>query len=356
MDFEVNRSDLHDTRIVDPPPVELEDGQVRLRVDAFALTANNITYAVAGDMLRYWDVFPAEDPYGRIPVWGYADVVESRHDDLEVGTRWYGYLPMSTELVVEPGRIGDGGFTDTAAHRAGLAGAYNRYVAVPSAPVDDGGPDEDHRMVLYPLFFTSFLIDDAIADSDGFGATQVVISSASSKTALGTAFCLARRGDVEVVGLTSPGNVDFVEGLGVYDRVVAYPDVTSLDVVPSVFVDIAGAAAVRAAVHDHLGDELRHSMTVGSTHWQAPPPVGDLRGPTPQFFFAPTQISKRTSEWGRDELDRRLDEAWVAYATWTDEWIRFEHGAGPEAVERVYRELLDNRADPTVGFVLTMAG
>ena len=34
---------------------------------------------------------------------------------------------MSTELVVRPGRIDDGGFTDLAPHRQPLPSVYNRY-------------------------------------------------------------------------------------------------------------------------------------------------------------------------------------------------------------------------------------
>lgn len=51
MDFEVNRQDFRDTRTVDSTPALLTPGQIRLAVERFALTANNVTYAVAGDML-----------------------------------------------------------------------------------------------------------------------------------------------------------------------------------------------------------------------------------------------------------------------------------------------------------------
>ena len=79
MDFEVNRTDLQQTRIVNPAPAPLGEGEVRLRVDRFALTTNNITYAVYGEAMQYWNFFPAAEPgWGRVPVWGFADVAESR--------------------------------------------------------------------------------------------------------------------------------------------------------------------------------------------------------------------------------------------------------------------------------------
>jgi hypothetical protein len=355
MDFEVRRADLHDCRVIDEAPPDLTPGQALLRVDAFALTTNNVTYAVTGDALKYWDFFPAHDSqWGRIPVWGFADVVATTHDAVGQGARVYGYLPMSTHLVVTPGRVDPRGFIDVAPHRDSLPGAYNQYQRVDADPSHDPA-FEDHRMLLWPLFFTSFLIDDFLDDNGFFGAEAVVVSSASSKTAIGTAFQLEQREAIEVIGLTSLRNVDFVEGLGVYDRIVRYDEVDKLGETPTAYVDIAGDSSVRAGVHRAYGDRLTHSMMVGATHWDEPTTApADLPGPAPSFFFAPTQISKRSKEWGRTGLADRVAEAWRRYVEFSDGWVRIDHGYGPEAVERAYRELLEGRADPAVGHVLSM--
>ena len=58
-------------------------------------------------------------------------------------------------------------------------------------------------MLLRPLFFTSFLLDDQLADDGLVERGPIVISSASSKTALAAAFLLTQRDGVEVIGLTS---------------------------------------------------------------------------------------------------------------------------------------------------------
>ena len=123
-------------------------------------------------------------------------------------------------------------------------------------------------MLLRPLFFTSFLIDDQLADEGLTGRGPIVISSASSKTAIAAAFLLARREGVELVGLTSPRSAEFVDGLGIYDRTVAYEAIDSLERGPATYVDVAGDGEVRRAVHSHFGDELVHSMAVGVTHWE----------------------------------------------------------------------------------------
>ena len=83
-DFQVNKNDLSTHRLIHPLPASLSAGQVRLSIERFALTANNITYGVAGDMIGYWQFFPAENNWGRIPVWGVATVAESNCDDIEL--------------------------------------------------------------------------------------------------------------------------------------------------------------------------------------------------------------------------------------------------------------------------------
>lgn len=359
MDLEVKRDDLHETRVVDSPPAPLEEGEARLAVRRFGFSANNVTYAVFGDLMGYWTFFPAApdgEGWGRIPVWGFAEVVEANGSGLDDGELVYGYLPMGTELVVTPTRVGDHGFTDASAHRAGLPPAYNGYTRCATDPVYDPAT-EPLQMLLRPLFMTDFVLDDWLADNDFFGAGDgtVVLSSASSKTSFGLAHLLARRADrPEVVGLTSAGNVAFVEGLGVYDRVVTYDDVASLPTDgPSVYVDMAGDAGVRKAVHEQMGG-LAASVQVGGTHWEQVGGGGDLPGPAPALFFAPDQIVKRREDWGPGGVESRFADAWAEFLPVVQDWIEVVERQGPDAVADTYLEVLDGRADPAVAFVLSM--
>jgi hypothetical protein len=246
--------------------------------------------------MSYWSFFPAPEGWGRVPVWGFAEVSDSRADALEAGTRVYGYLPPSSELVVTPARIGAHGFVDASAHRAELPAAYNGYARVDADPIYDAD-SEPEQMLLRPLFFTSYLIDDFLDDASLFGARAVILSSASSKTASALAFLLSRRDGVEVIGLTSPRGAEFARGLGVYDHVVTYDEVDSLGSDRAVYVDMAGDAQVRMAVHAHLGPALVHSAVVGATHHDRMGDVPDsLPGPRPKFFFAPDRVAKRTAD------------------------------------------------------------
>jgi uncharacterized protein DUF2855 len=354
VDFLVARDDLHRCLLVDEPAPELESGQSLLRVERFGLTSNNITYAMFGEAMSYWSFFPAKDGWGRVPTWGFAEVSASRDSPLEVGARLYGYLPPSSELVVAPARVDARGFVDGSAHRSKLPGAYNSYALVDADPIYEADT-ERQQMLLRPLFFTSYLIDDFLDDASMFGAHTAILSSASSKTSSALGFLLSRREGIEVVGLTSPRSLDFARGLGVYDRVLAYGDVDSLGDDAAVYVDMAGDAQVRAVVHAHYGDMLAHSAVVGATHHDRMGEVPEsLAGPRPTFFFAPDRVAKRTTEWGREEFERRLAEAWRPYVEWTNGWLEVIDGQGGEALEAAYLDLLDGRIDPATAHVLSL--
>jgi uncharacterized protein DUF2855 len=353
MDFLVAKDDLHRCRLLDGPPPELDDGQALLAVASFGLTSNNITYAMFGEAMSYWSFFPAEEGWGRIPVWGFADVSASRSDELPVGTRVYGYLPPSSELVVRPTRVDGRGFLDASPHRATLPAVYNSYARVDGDDSYDARY-EDQQMLLRPLFFTSYLLDDFLHDSDFFGAGTIVLSSASSKTSSGLAFLLARREGIDVIGLTSAASAEFVRSIGVYDHVVSYDELDSLPPGRAVYVDMSGDGAVRAALHSHYRDDLVHSAVVGATHHDRMGAVPDsLPGPSPMFFFAPDRVAKRTEDWGRDGLEQRLAEAWRPYVEWTTGWLDVIHGHGGQALERAYLDLLDGRINPAKAHVLS---
>jgi Protein of unknown function (DUF2855) len=355
MDFEVKRDDLRTTRTIDRGIPPLDDGQALLRVSRFALTANNVTYAVMGETMSYWTFFPADEGWGRVPVWGYADVESSRAEGLREGDRVYGYLPMSSHLVVTPARLADASFVDATPHRSGLPAAYNRYQRVGGVAEYDPSLEREYA-VLRPLFVTSFLIDDWLDDNAMFGARSIVLASASSKTALGLAHLLSSKEGIGVVGLTSAGNADFVSSVGYYDNVVTYDKVTTLPAdEPSVFVDMAGGGRVLADVHRHFGDSLHRSCLVGITHWEDEQPSGDVPGPPPAFFFAPDQLVKRRADWGADGLDSRIERAWHAFVESVHEWLTIEEHHGFDAIEPTWLEVLEGRAAPNEGHVVALS-
>jgi hypothetical protein len=247
-----------------------------------------------------------------------------------------------------------------------MAAAYNQVQRCAADPGYDADL-EGQQAILRPLFTTSFLIDDFLAEDGFHGAQQVLLSSASSKTAYGTAFCLSRRrgqpGAPRIVGLTSAGNRDFCRSLGCYDDVLAYDALPSLAAdSASVYVDFAGNAALRRAVHEHFGDALRYSCSVGGTHWDELGSGRDLPGPRPTLFFAPAQMAKRSAPppdgWGPAELNARIADAWTAFMQPVNHparpWLRVRTNRGAAAVGEAMAALLDGRVDPRDGFMLSL--
>jgi hypothetical protein len=353
-DFLVKRDELRECRIAESAAPQPGPGQAVLRVESFGLTANNVTYAVFGEAMSYWNFFPAKDGWGRVPMWGFATVERSEASGVEEGTRVFGYLPPSSHLLVTP-QANEGGFVDASPHRAALPSAYQGYLATGTDPFYRADT-EAIQMLLRPLFFTSFLIDDQLDDDGLVERGPIVISSASSKTAIAAAFLLTQREGAELIGLTSARNREFVEGLGIYDNVVAYDEIGSLEHQPATFVDIAGDGQLRLAVHTHFGENLVASVTVGVTHWEELGAGGDveLPGPTPAFFFAPDRVTKRSEDWGRDGLATRVAAAWHPFCEWTGGWLETIPGEGFEAVRAAYLEVLDGGVAPKSAHVLTL--
>ena len=367
--FQVRKGQFATTRLVDLPDAALADGQVRVRIAHFAYTSNNITYAAFGDAMAYWQFFPVPDDadgssWGCIPVWGFGDVVQSLHPAVAVGERLYGYWPMASHAVLQPTRLTPSAFSDGAPHRAALHAVYNQYQRCSLDPYYTAD-SEALQVLLRPLFLTAWLIDDFLADNAFFGSTApgrrgvMLLSSASSKTAYATAAQLARRPEVEVVGLTSAANVAFCQSLGVYSRVRSYDQLDTLPAdTPCVYVDFAGNGALRKAIHTRF-TQLAYSCSIGGTHVDQLAGGRDLPGPKPVLFFAPAQVKKRSVDWGPAEFGQRLVAAWHAFRARVSDpaspWLVVQWHRGPAAVQAAHAQVLGGTGDPRSGHVLSLA-
>jgi hypothetical protein len=348
----IDRANLSRVELSESVTPDVGDGEVLLRVDRVGVTANNVTYALLGESFHYWDFFPTRPGWGLVPLWGFAVVLASGTEGVAAGDRLYGYLPSASHLLVRPERVDARGFRDGSAHRAALPSPYNAYALTTGDAAYE--PEREDLLILYrPLFFTSFMLADQLEDSGFFGARVLALSSASSKTAYSAAFLLRGRGP-EVVGLTSPGNVAFTTDLGCYDRVLPYDDVAALsNASPTAYIDLAGSAALRATVREHLGDRLVHEAIVGVTH-QEPAGSAALGGPRTSVFFAPDQMRKRTGDWGRAGLDERFAAAWRRFAPVVEGWVDVIVDSGPEGLRGVWLDTVAGRTAPRAGHVLAL--
>ena len=375
MDFEVDRRDFRRTRTAASQNTALSPGQIRLAVERFALTTNNVTYAVVGDMLDYWGFFPTEAPWGRLPAMGLGSVVESAHPDIAAGGRYFGFYPMSSDVVIAVKPLsstaatqtdrspvnGAVAFRDVGAHRAQHAATYTDFRDVATDAMFN--PDKaDEYLLLWGMFMTSFLVDDYLGDADAEGgvfrgAGQTLVTSASSKTSICLAACLARRESHHSIGVTSPRNRSFVRA----SRPVRPGDHLRRD------RPDRRQGRLRPGRHGRqrpgaVGDPhaLRRQpedspSAVGATHWEEMGSGSDLPGPDPSSSFAPAQSAKRAQDWGPEELANRIARAFHDLLDHTERWLTVVHRTGPDGIEATYRELLEGRADPAIGYVCSIS-
>lgn len=350
----VRRDAISVTETRDGAVPAIGPGEILLAVEQFAVTANNVTYAAMGDGMKYWDFFPAAEGFGIVPVWGHAHVAASNVPGFTVGERVYGYLPMASHLVVTPGAVKPGSFADTSPHRQHLAGVYNQYRRLAADPGHH--PErEDIRAVFEPLFMTSWLIRAMFARENWHGADTLVMTSASSKTALALAHVAkAQSPEIARIGLTSAGNVDFVRGTRLYDRVVPYDGIGALNGANVVSVDFAGNGTVLRAVHEALVDGLKYSCLVGLTHWDERGGAGEMPGPKPILFFAPSHMQAAIADMGGDGFGRAVAQSWTAFAGDAAELVRIAPVEGLAAGAEAFKALVNGSSKPDVGTVVRL--
>jgi hypothetical protein len=358
--FQIRKDDFSALRVIDDTaPSAIAADEIRVKINRFAFTANNITYAAAGDMVGYWQFFPAlgEDTegWGVIPVWGFAEIVQSNVDGLPVGEKIFGYFPPADTLTMKPAKIGDANFFDGAEHRSALPPGYNNYRRVNAEPGYDAANDNE-RMLLWPLFITSFCLWDALQVNNWYEAQQVIVISASSKTSIGMAYALHEDSSAPpVVGMTSARNLDLVSSLGLYDTSLTYDDIGKIDAsVPAVIVDMSGNSEVLGKLHKHLGDNMKFCVNVGITHWDAAGENPDIITERSEFFFAPSHIQMRIKDWGSQGFDEKTAAFIAETVAKSRSWLKLKTLPGLSGLESVYPDVCAGKIAPDEGLIIKM--
>ena len=359
LDFTVKIDDLQQAQFVAKTYAdELSTNQVLFEIDKFSLTSNNITYGVVGEQMNYWKFFPTQSGSGIIPAWGLANVIVSNHPDVSVGQRFYGYYPMSSHLLVTPNRVSRKGFVDNTEHRQTLPPIYNFYTNTEHDP--SFTPETEDLLSLFrPLFVTSFLIDDHLAEQNFYEATQILLTSASSKTAQALASLLAHRKkendlNFNLLGLTSEKNIAFVRQSGSFDQTMTYDEVAHVNAnEKSVVIDFAGNHNIQFQLQTLLGDKLVHHCLVGLVDWQ------NLEGENSlpkkgEFFFAPAQAEKRQKEWGLSGFQQKIGIAWQQFITTIQPIISIKEYVGPEKLKQLYVDTLNGKIEPRHGNIVRL--
>jgi hypothetical protein len=348
----IEKSNVSNTKIVKKElrSDHLNADEVLLKVDSMGFSANNVTYSVFGEKMGYWGFFPADDTWGIVPMWGFASVLESNHAEVKVGEKVFGYLPMATHLVITAGKTSPTHFFDISEKRKSISPVYDNYVR---CVTDPGYQDnrEAWQLNYRPLFMTSFVLDDYVGESlmaSEQPVQQVILTSASSKTAYGAAHLLmkhkAERGlNYQVIGLTSASNKGFTQDLDCYDQVLSYDDIAPLgEDELSWVLDFAGNKSLLLNLQKQFVDNLDKLVLIGSTDVDAQQdkPDGHLDS---EFFFAPSQVKRRTGEWGHAGFAERYAKAWQSFAMHMNDKVAVAEYSGAKAIEALYHTGLDNK-------------
>jgi hypothetical protein len=358
--IEIARDDIAQAGIAELPDRAPGPGEAEFAIDLVALTANNITYAALGQKTPflgpdagYWDFFSPRDEPGRLPVWGFATATRSAAEGISVGDRFYGYWPLASHAVLAADQIRGTGFTEVTPRRTALPAAYNQYSRL-KALGDHREDDHDWWPVYRPLFLTGWLIADQFEDEDDFDAETIIVSGASSKTALAFAHVMKARGTApRLVALASSRSAAFTADTGLYDQVVDYGAIDTIEAEGKVaLVDFAGNPAATRAVHERFGDALAVDMVVGITHWDAERGGAPLPGPRPIGFFAPGRMKKRSKDWGAHGLRRQSEDAWLDFMPTAKRLTAIERRSGGEAALAAYRDAVAGNVDPRIGLLI----
>ncbi|MEM7182700.1 MAG: DUF2855 family protein [Spirochaetota bacterium] len=335
-----------------------QEGEVVLQIDSFAFTGNNISYAFLGDSFGYWKFFPSqEEDYGIIPVWGFASVISSKNPSVAEGERFYGYYPSGSHLLVQPGKVRPNGFADTMPHRSKLPGIYNFYTNLATDPMYT--PESENFQLIYrPLFSTSFLLEDFLYDKQYFASQRILLTSASSKTAIALAYLIKKRKqqentDVQILGMTSEKNLAFVKDLGLYDEILGYTEISHLQKQKTTIVDFAGNQELNRKLEEQLDETLQYLCLVGIVHGSSQNDTSNSgRG---KIFFAPAQMKKRSREWGLSKLQETLVLSYQGFASSTKEWLKFQEILGQEAFAKAYQAVLTGSSSADTGVVVKLS-
>ena len=358
------KSDLSKTRIVETINSDIQEEEISVSIESFAFTSNNVTYGVAGDTIGYWQFFKttedANNEWGCIPVWGFAKIIKSNVEELNVGERLFGCFPPGDILNLKPIKVTNQGFADGKEHRKDLPAVYNNYIRLSGDANYDDSID-NIRSLLFPLHITSFCICDALQDEAYFEAEQILIVSASSKTAIGVAQGLQETSNApSVIGLTSKKNLDFVNNLNCYDEVITYDQLSKVNFnLKSVMVDMAGSREILGTLHGSLGDNMLKCLTVGMTHWDNEITAEDALGQAmlrerTEFFFAPAHIQKRVKDWGHDGYNQKTNEFMEARSNQSIDWMQVKKIIGLEDFISTYEKFVGGDINPNEGIIVEL--
>lgn len=316
--YEIDRNDLRTDRI-ERNPVKRSD---RARVLQFALTANVVTYALTGGRFGYWKLFPTEAPWIVPPAWGEAALAD--------GSIAFGLVPTGSHVPLDLAPT-TSGWRETSAHRASIDPGYNRYV-----PASGSLRERENALLFRPLVVLGLVLERWLREEGWFEASRVLVSSASSKSALG--YAMQHRNGPPLHALTGAANRTFVERTRLYESVFIYDDPPPI-AANTLILDFTGDSALVNRLRDRKNDRIP-IVRIGATYAHS----ASLEGDT--VFFAPKRIGQEIAVHGLEAFERDRSAAIARFEKHSTDWFSREYVDGPDAICHAFRDLLANRVSP----------
>ncbi|POS70660.1 hypothetical protein DHEL01_v210944 [Diaporthe helianthi] len=385
------------------PP--LGPSSVRIRTKVLALTSNNMSYAKAGFLLKWWGVHPLppstpapfydSTKYGRINCWGFAEVLDSTHPSVEKGSYMWGYLPIGTlaqDLVVEEAAVPGQVFVKNG-YRQDIFTIYNRYFVFPpdlASQIESRAGTVAYDAIVRIMYETAYLINRFVftlepKETVNPGAGDVVWDSNKADIKGATVICLApgskaalsfarelRQGDkkpvAKVVGAASDYSIDFVAKTGEYDQVISTAEDPSkiLAGIPNdgkiVLIDFGGRGGVARRWATALSKSHKNVllMNCGSeiseqTSSEVLAGFQQAQSNTPTYDSAPVNASDireyAIAKVGEEKYFRDFEEAWKTFKKTPVKGLNISWGSGMDDVLKGWESLAKGTVQPDEGLV-----
>lgn len=360
------------TKTVEVP--NLDPDHLLLRIDKFAFSQMPLGYLMKGytrTFSAYHDFFKyPEDGIYRSACWGYCTVLESLHPKVPVGTRLYGLVPpcqyhiQKVMRAIPASKNGDPPLVEFDMDRM----PYNLRRFQEYEVLQDGAHQdtemEDWIIATKEIYTMAFYMDEQLLVDTG-QINSVIISCASSKTAMALAYCLRMRGGVSieremscVVGLTSKEHLEFVKSTDLYHEVYTYDD---LDNIPNdktiVYMDFKCDGAIRQALTLRMGTNLMYNMVLGPAVFQKKMKDQLFEKRAREILFDESSWRERrrmvaeVTKTGRNE---KLKYSYKAFVERMQKLMKLKHVSEPESLRKMYDAIYSNQASPSEAFICSM--
>jgi len=355
---------------------ELEQGQVLLKVEKFAFSQMALGYLMKGftrTFSAYHNFYQyPEEGFYRSACWGYCTVVESMHPKVAVGTRLYGLVPPARYQVqvvggtIPASRSGDPAKVELAMTDVPFNLRRFQEMDVVCAPSDTKAEEEvdgeaalleEWRLVLKEIYTMAFYMDENLLVDTGM-INSVIISCASSKTALALAYCLRMRDMRYVVGLTSPEHLDFVKSTDLYHEVFTYD---SVDDLPNsrtiVYMDFKCDGELRQKITLRMGTNLMYNMVLGPAVFQKRMKDQVFEKRAREVLFDESSWRERrrmvaeVTKTGRNE---KLRDSFPAFVRKMREHVKLRRACGMDGFKAAYDSVYSNSAPPSAAYICSL--